>query len=525
MGVLVPESLDDAVAALGEHPEATVLAGGTDLMVAVNEAHLRLAGTETVVAVSRIPELRTWVHDPIAATVRLGAAVTYAELAAAPLAGLLPALAQAARTVGSPQIRNAATIGGNLATCSPAGDGLPVLSALDAVVEVLGSDGVRRLPVAEFMVGVKRTALAPGELITAVTVPLLDGWQGYAKVGVRNAMVIAIAGACLAVDEPSALGAPRARLGGPDDRAGGRRRGPRRRHRRLGAAHDRRRRRGALRRAGRGGEPPDRRPPGDRRVPPTRRRGAGPAPPAPGVPRGPMAEHYRLHVNGRSHDVADAWLGESLLYVLRERLGLLGAKGACEQGECGSCSVLVDGALVCSCLVLAASAVDVPIITVEGLAEPGDPTDVQRAVRRGRRRAVRLLHARPGDGRPRPARPHPAADGDGDPRGAVGQHLPLHGLRTADRRRAGSRRGASGDAVTVIDRVGAGDPHGSRAHRRLPAAARRDHQGPGQLRLLVRPPDRRGGVGRHAALAAPVRPHHRSSTRRRRWRSRAWPRC
>ena len=92
-----------------------------------------------------------------------------------------------------------------------------------------------------------------------------------------------------------------------------------------------------------------------------------------------VAEHYTLHVNGGRHEVADAWLGESLLYVLRERLGLLGAKGACEQGECGSCSVLVDGELVCSCLVLAASAIDVPIVTIEGLAEPGAPTDVQRA--------------------------------------------------------------------------------------------------------------------------------------------------
>jgi aerobic carbon-monoxide dehydrogenase small subunit len=92
-----------------------------------------------------------------------------------------------------------------------------------------------------------------------------------------------------------------------------------------------------------------------------------------------MGEVYRLHVNGAPHDVADAWLGESLLYVLRERLGLVGAKGACEQGECGSCTVLVDGELVCSCLVLAASAIDQPIVTIEGLAEPGAPTDVQRA--------------------------------------------------------------------------------------------------------------------------------------------------
>jgi aerobic carbon-monoxide dehydrogenase small subunit len=92
-----------------------------------------------------------------------------------------------------------------------------------------------------------------------------------------------------------------------------------------------------------------------------------------------MNEHYRLHVNGVDRDVHDAWLGESLLYVLRERLGLIAAKGACEQGECGSCSVLVDDRLVCSCLVLAATAVGQRITTVEGLAEPGVPSDVQQA--------------------------------------------------------------------------------------------------------------------------------------------------
>ncbi len=90
-------------------------------------------------------------------------------------------------------------------------------------------------------------------------------------------------------------------------------------------------------------------------------------------------EQYKLHVNGVEHEVRDAWLGESLLYVLRERLGLVGAKGACEEGECGSGSVLVDGQLVCSCLVMAASAIDQPVVTVEGLTEPGVPTDVQRA--------------------------------------------------------------------------------------------------------------------------------------------------
>jgi CO/xanthine dehydrogenase FAD-binding subunit len=203
MGVLVPRSLDAAVAALAEHPDALVLAGGTDLMVEVNEFRHRFAEGDIVVAVNRVPELRSWTYDPSARIVRLGAGVTYAELEVAPLATILPALAQAARTVGSPQIRNAATIGGNLATCSPAGDGLPVLAALDALVELQGSAGRRDVPVAQFMTGVKRTARRPDELITAVTVPVLDGWQGYAKVGIRNAMVIAIVGACLAVDRPT----------------------------------------------------------------------------------------------------------------------------------------------------------------------------------------------------------------------------------------------------------------------------------------------------------------------------------
>ena len=92
-----------------------------------------------------------------------------------------------------------------------------------------------------------------------------------------------------------------------------------------------------------------------------------------------MAEHYTLRVNGTDHQITDSWVGESLLYVLRERLGMLGAKGACEQGECGSCSVLIDGRVVCSCLVHAASAIDQEIVTVEGIAPHGAPTDVQQA--------------------------------------------------------------------------------------------------------------------------------------------------
>jgi aerobic carbon-monoxide dehydrogenase small subunit len=91
------------------------------------------------------------------------------------------------------------------------------------------------------------------------------------------------------------------------------------------------------------------------------------------------SDHYVLHVNGTEREVTDSWLGESLLDVLRDRLGLLGSKGACEQGECGSCSVMVDGVLVCSCLVMAASAVGQPIVTIEGIAPPNSPSDVQAA--------------------------------------------------------------------------------------------------------------------------------------------------
>jgi CO/xanthine dehydrogenase FAD-binding subunit len=201
VAVVIPRSLPEALAALDAHPDALVLAGGTDVMVELNEGRRRLAGDDAVVVVNRIPELRTWTVDRQAAVVRIGAGVTYAELAGPPLADLLPALGHAARTVGSPQIRSAATIGGNLGTCSPAGDGLPVLAALDATVDLVGAAGARSLPFGDFMVGAKRSARQPGELITAVTVPRLEGWQGYSKVGVRNAMVIAISGACLAVDE------------------------------------------------------------------------------------------------------------------------------------------------------------------------------------------------------------------------------------------------------------------------------------------------------------------------------------
>lgn len=204
MPVLVPTSLADAVAAAGDRPDALLLAGGTDLMVEINE---RRRGLEwdggVVIALHRVPELTSWTVDAARRVLTLGAGVRWAEIERSPLREMVPALAEAARTVGSPQIRNAGTVGGNLATCSPAGDGLPVLAAVDATVTLRSSSGRRAMSVADFMVGVKRTALLPGELIESVAIPLLDGWQGYSKVGVRNAMVIATASACVATDRPT----------------------------------------------------------------------------------------------------------------------------------------------------------------------------------------------------------------------------------------------------------------------------------------------------------------------------------
>jgi CO/xanthine dehydrogenase FAD-binding subunit len=194
--VLIPRTLDDACAALAEHPDAVCLADGIDLMIGVNAGRVELG---TTVHLGRIPELRGWSEDHDG-TLVIGAATTYTDLMSGRAAALLPALAQASRTVGSPQIRNAGTIGGNLATASPAGDTLPVLLALDARVDLVGVDGSRTLTLPEFLLGPKRTALQPGELIRSVRCPVVEGPQEFLKVGTRNAMVISIASLAAVAD-------------------------------------------------------------------------------------------------------------------------------------------------------------------------------------------------------------------------------------------------------------------------------------------------------------------------------------
>jgi CO/xanthine dehydrogenase FAD-binding subunit len=197
MTVAIPLTIREALDALTSAPDARLIQGGTDMMVEINFNHLK---PHNVIALRRVQELRRWTKNADG-TITIGAGVPYQEMETGELKNLIPALAEAARTVGSPQIRAAGTLGGNLGTCSPAGDGLPVLFALDAVIHLQSSESSRVLSVHDFMLGVKRNARASNEIITAVTMPLLDGWQGYAKVGVRNAMVISVASACLAVDK------------------------------------------------------------------------------------------------------------------------------------------------------------------------------------------------------------------------------------------------------------------------------------------------------------------------------------
>jgi len=195
--VLIPQSLHAALAAATANPDAQIIQGGTDLMVEINFNHRK---PTDVIALRRVDEIRNYVVTADKKNVVIGSGLPYREMEHGELAKLLPALAQAARTVGSPQIRAAGSIGGNLGTCSPAGDALPVLSALDAVINLQTATTSREISVHDFMVGVKRNARQPGELIVSATLPIINGWQGYAKVGVRNAMVISIASCCLVID-------------------------------------------------------------------------------------------------------------------------------------------------------------------------------------------------------------------------------------------------------------------------------------------------------------------------------------
>jgi CO/xanthine dehydrogenase FAD-binding subunit len=187
MDFLRPTTWAEALAAKADRPGAVPIQGGTDVMVEIN---FDVRRPEALLDLNQVAELREWSLDD--GVYRVGAGVTYATVVDE-LGGPLPGLAQASRTVGSPQIRNRGSVGGNLGAASPAGDSHPPLLAAGAVIEVESRErGVRMIPAHEFYLGVKRNALLPDELIRAVHVEPAPGPQYFSKVGTRNAMVIAV---------------------------------------------------------------------------------------------------------------------------------------------------------------------------------------------------------------------------------------------------------------------------------------------------------------------------------------------
>jgi CO/xanthine dehydrogenase FAD-binding subunit len=185
---------DEALALKAGQPDAVPIQGGTDVMVELN---FDLRRPPALLDLTAVAELAAW--EPVDGRIRLGAGVSYTRVIDE-LGDRLPGLAQAARTVGSPQIRNRATVGGNLGAASPAGDSHPPLLAGDAVVEVeSAAGGTRMIPIGEFFTGVKRSALRPEELIRAVWCPVGDGPQYFSKIGTRNAMVIAVCSFAIAL--------------------------------------------------------------------------------------------------------------------------------------------------------------------------------------------------------------------------------------------------------------------------------------------------------------------------------------
>ncbi|HET7338931.1 MAG TPA: FAD binding domain-containing protein [Candidatus Dormibacteraeota bacterium] len=194
MDFLQPSTWTEALEMKSSHPAAMPIWGGTDIMVEINLDRHR---PEAILDLTRIRELAEWSVD--GEFLRIGAGVTYTRIIDE-LGDRLPGLAMASRTVGSPQIRNRGTVGGNLGTASPAGDAHPPLLASDAVVEVASKSGTRQIRAREFFVGPKKNAMRPDELITAFLIEPAQGGQQFSKVGTRNAMVIAVCSFALALD-------------------------------------------------------------------------------------------------------------------------------------------------------------------------------------------------------------------------------------------------------------------------------------------------------------------------------------
>jgi xanthine dehydrogenase iron-sulfur cluster and FAD-binding subunit A len=346
-----------------------------------------------LIDLARVAELRAVEDgDPV----RLGAAVTYTRQLEE-LAEPLPVLALAARTIASRQVRNRATLGGALAIADPSADILAALVATGAEVELASASGVRRLPVADFLTGPYERDLRGNELIVAVRVPRAAGPAAYAKVGARNAMARAAcavavvldterrtAGIAVAASAPTPVRAAAAEdlvaaeapwgSGGELDagfvsrvealvadatRPRSDRRGSEAYKRHAAAVLGGR----ALARAWRSDDSPVAATPRARLAQPKR-----------------AATGLRLRVDGAEHELPEEHSDDSLLRVLRDELGVTAPKNACEEGECGSCTVAIDGEIACACLLPAVQAAGCEVETAAGLATPdGRLNPVQEA--------------------------------------------------------------------------------------------------------------------------------------------------
>ena len=394
--VVTPGSLADAVVALTE-PNTRPIAGGTDLLVELDRGeHRELA---TLVDVTRIPGLDTIEIDD--GTVRIGALVTHNRVVADPtLQQVAAPLVQACREVGSPQLRNRATVAGNLVTASPANDTISALLALDAQVTLASVRGERRLPLSEFHTGFRRNALEPDELLTAVSFPALTGpWRGvFVKLGLRKAQAISVVHLAAVIRLDAADGGPGPGVVGEIRLALGSVAATVERATEVEAVL-----RGsplsdeqielAARRVGADVQPiDDVRATADyrtasviemvRRALMAVRDETGVVDPDPvvlwGIGDGRWPTGADRAATHRAETVVRATVdgariehprGDGTLLDWLRDAGRTGVKEGCAEGECGSCTVQLDGLAVLSCLVPASRAEGTEITTVEGLAD------------------------------------------------------------------------------------------------------------------------------------------------------------
>ncbi len=408
-------TVDEAVRLLTEHPDAYLLAGGTDLMIKLRHHEVHPA---CIVDISRIPELLT-LEEEADGRIRLGAGVTFSRLLASPLIReKAPILQQMAAQAGAVQLRNLGTIGGNVANAALAADSLPVLIALEAEAEIAGPSGRRREKVAELVIGPGRTTLKSGEVLVAFRFVPPQGKGVFVKVGRRNALNIArlsmsaigqldaagkiaevrlVPGAALRRTrrvtevERMLLGhEPTASLFAEAGRkmaevmieASGRRWSTPYKEPVIATLTQR-----ALRAIFLEEEEAIAEPPLDLlfRIHGEAHHEPHTEPPSPeGRPHLPIqheGERQRLTFTLNGEKVsAEVPVGLSLLTMLRDIFGLLAAKEGCDSGECGACTVLLDGEAVLSCMVLAHQVEGREVITIEGLrGEDEELTDLQRA--------------------------------------------------------------------------------------------------------------------------------------------------